>query len=117
MNLADELLPPLPEGTISRLNCSSFQMRSSAGEKSPSSGSCKEENTNGSLPEASAREKLLCDQPKLLQQFGVDLLPVLVQVGTYNELDYSIIFTRSHQEEVCPFLEADIRIHCECPSS
>lgn len=92
MNLADELLPPLPEGTISHLNCSSFQMRSSAGEKSPSSGSCKEENTNGSLPEASAREKLLCDQPKLLQQFGVDLLPVLVQVGTYNELDYSTNF-------------------------
>ncbi|CBI17334.3 unnamed protein product, partial [Vitis vinifera] len=80
VNLADELLPPLPEGTISHLNYSSFQMRSSAGEKSPSSGSGKEEITNGSMPEASAREKLLCDQPKFLQQFGVDLLPVLVQV-------------------------------------
>ena len=95
MNLADELLPPLPEGTISHLNYSSFQMRSSAGEKSPSSGSGKEEITNGSMPEASAREKLLCDQPKFLQQFGVDLLPVLVQVGTCYELDCSIIFTHS----------------------
>ena len=33
----------------------------------------------GSL-KVSPREKLLSDQPELLQQFGLDLLPVLVQV-------------------------------------
>lgn len=48
--------------------------------KSPSSSSGKQEDLNGNVPEVSAREKLLNDQPELLQQFGIDLLPVLIQV-------------------------------------
>ncbi|KAE8724708.1 E3 ubiquitin-protein ligase UPL3 [Hibiscus syriacus] len=39
-----------------------------------------QENTDENAPEVSAREKLLRDQPELLQQFGVDLLPVLIQI-------------------------------------
>lgn len=31
---------------------------------------------------ASDKEKILMDQPGLLCQFGVDILPVLIQVGT-----------------------------------
>lgn len=48
--------------------------------KSPASSSGKQEDTNGNVPEISAREKLLNDQPELLKQFGMDLLPVLIQV-------------------------------------
>eukprot|EP01018_Ginkgo_biloba_P024668 Gb_07122 [translate_table: standard] len=43
-------------------------------------GQGKPEDTNGNVTEISAREKLLCDQPELLVQFGNDLFPVLVQV-------------------------------------
>lgn len=48
--------------------------------KSTASSSGKQDDTNGNAPEVSAREKLLKDQPELLQQFGMDLLPVLIQV-------------------------------------
>ncbi|KAH8510535.1 hypothetical protein H0E87_008184 [Populus deltoides] len=48
--------------------------------KSPSSSSGKQDDNNGNVPEVSAREKLLNDQPELLQQFGMDLLPVLIQI-------------------------------------
>ena len=51
--------------------------------KSPSSSSGKQDDNNGNGPEVSAREKLLNDQPELLQQFGMDLLPVLIQVGQF----------------------------------
>jgi len=49
--------------------------------KCPSSSSGKQDDINGNVPEVSAREKLLNDQPELLQQFGMDLLPVLIQVS------------------------------------
>lgn len=49
--------------------------------KFPASSSGKQEETNGNVPETSAREQLLNDQPELLRQFGMDLLPVLIQVG------------------------------------
>lgn len=49
--------------------------------KSPSSSSGKQDDSNVNVPEVSAREKLLDDQPELLQQFGMDLLPVLIQVS------------------------------------
>ncbi|RWR81706.1 E3 ubiquitin-protein ligase UPL3-like protein [Cinnamomum micranthum f. kanehirae] len=80
VNLADELLPPLPQGTISLPQCSSFHMKGSAAKKSSTSSSGKEEDTNGTMHEISAREKLLQDQPELLQQFEMDLLPVLIQI-------------------------------------
>ncbi|XP_058098923.1 E3 ubiquitin-protein ligase UPL3-like isoform X2 [Magnolia sinica] len=80
MNLADELLPPLPQGTISLPTCSSFLMKGSAAKKSPAGSSVKQEDANGTVPEISARERLLHDQPELLQQFGMDLLPVLIQI-------------------------------------
>ncbi|XP_043712874.1 E3 ubiquitin-protein ligase UPL3-like [Telopea speciosissima] len=80
VSLADELLPPLPQGTISLPTCSSFLVKGSIGKKSPASSSGKQEDTNGTVPEVSPREKLLQDQPELLQQFGMDLLPVLIQI-------------------------------------
>lgn len=48
--------------------------------KSPAGSSGKQEDSNGTAPEISAREKLLNDQPELLKQFAMDLLPVLIQV-------------------------------------
>ena len=41
----------------------------------------KQEDTNGNAPMVLSREKLLNEQPELLQQFGMDLLPVLIQVS------------------------------------
>ncbi|KAK1305345.1 E3 ubiquitin-protein ligase UPL3 [Acorus calamus] len=79
VNLADELLPPLPQGTISLPISLSTQGKGSAGKKLSASTDRKQE-ANGSLHEISAREQLLCDQPELLQQFGMDLLPVLIQI-------------------------------------
>ncbi|KAJ8766979.1 hypothetical protein K2173_012454 [Erythroxylum novogranatense] len=76
--LANELLPPLPEGTIS-LPISPFLIGSAA-KKSPSSSSAKQDDVNGNVLEVSAREQLLNDQPELLQQFGMDLLPVMIQI-------------------------------------
>lgn len=48
--------------------------------KSPASSSGTQEDTNRNAHEISAREKILNDQPELLQQFEMDLLPVLMQV-------------------------------------
>ncbi|KAK6282876.1 hypothetical protein POUND7_016701 [Theobroma cacao] len=80
VNLANELLPPLPQGTISLPASSNIFVKGSIVKKSPASTSGKQEDTNGNAPEVSAREKLLSDQPELLQQFGMDLLPVLIQI-------------------------------------
>ncbi|KAG5247931.1 E3 ubiquitin-protein ligase [Salix suchowensis] len=80
VNLANELLPPLPQGTISLPTSSGMLVKGSVVKKSPSSSSGKKDDNNGSVPEVAAREKLLNDQPELLQQFGMDLLPVLIQI-------------------------------------
>ncbi|KAK9287416.1 hypothetical protein L1049_015837 [Liquidambar formosana] len=80
VNLANELLPPLPQGTISLPTSSNLFVKGSLVKKTPASSSGKQEDVNGNAPEISAREKLLNDQPELLQQFGMDLLPVLIQI-------------------------------------
>ncbi|KAK8582512.1 hypothetical protein V6N13_069289 [Hibiscus sabdariffa] len=80
VNLANELLPPLPQGIISLSASSSIFVKGSIVMKSPASSFNKQETTDENAPEVSAREKLLRDQPELLQQFGVDLLPVLIQI-------------------------------------
>ncbi|GMH02964.1 hypothetical protein Nepgr_004803 [Nepenthes gracilis] len=80
VNLANELLPPLPQGIISLPACSNFFVKGSFMRKPSTSSSSKPEDTNGHAQDASAREKLLNDQPELLQQFGMDLLPVLTQI-------------------------------------
>ncbi|XP_070042392.1 E3 ubiquitin-protein ligase UPL3-like isoform X2 [Nicotiana tomentosiformis] len=79
VNLANELLPPLPQGTISLPVSTNLFIRGSFTRKPSASGSVKQEDLNASSQEVSAREKLLNDQPELLQQFGTDLLPVLIQ--------------------------------------
>ncbi|CAA6655990.1 unnamed protein product [Spirodela intermedia] len=63
MNLADELLPPLPQGTISLPTSINAFAKGSTIKKSSAGSS-----------------KLLRDQPELLQQFGVDLLPLLIKI-------------------------------------
>ncbi|KAL6561040.1 E3 ubiquitin-protein ligase upl3 [Orobanche gracilis] len=80
VNLANELLPPLPQGTISLPASSSLFMNGSLPKKVITGSSVKQEDLNGNMEEILTREKLLSDQPELLQQFGVDLLPVLVQI-------------------------------------
>ncbi|KAK4345454.1 hypothetical protein RND71_035630 [Anisodus tanguticus] len=79
VNLANELLPLLPQGIISLPVSTNLFTRGSFTGKSSASGSSKQEDLNASSQEVSAREKLLNDQPELLQQFGTDLLPVLIQ--------------------------------------
>ncbi|KAG5064939.1 hypothetical protein AAZX31_04G003500 [Glycine max] len=80
VNLANELLPPLPQGTISLPVSSNLFVKGSVVKKSSSGNSGIQEDTNGNVHEILAREKLLNDQPELLQQFGMDLLPVLMQI-------------------------------------
>ncbi|KAL2329061.1 hypothetical protein Fmac_022488 [Flemingia macrophylla] len=80
VNLANELLPPLPQGTISLPIISNVFLKGPIVRKSPAGSSVKQEDTNGNVPETSAREKLLNDQPELLKQFAMDLLPVLIQI-------------------------------------
>ncbi|KAF3796452.1 E3 ubiquitin-protein ligase [Nymphaea thermarum] len=80
VNLANELLPPLPQGTISLPNSSNFFGKGLVGKRSFSGSTTKQEDTNGASSDASVRERLFQEQPELLQQFGMDLLPVLVQV-------------------------------------
>ncbi|XP_041015324.1 E3 ubiquitin-protein ligase UPL3-like [Juglans microcarpa x Juglans regia] len=80
VNLANELLPPLPQGTISLPASANLFMRGPVVKKTSAGSSGKQEDTNGNVPEVSAREKLLNDQPELLQHFGMDLLPVLIQI-------------------------------------
>ncbi|CAN6242342.1 unnamed protein product [Urochloa humidicola] len=78
VKLADDLLPPLPVGTISLPMYSNVHMKTTSVKKSAFSSKqgkpCSVEN------ELSGREKLLHDQPELLQQFGTDLLPIMIQV-------------------------------------
>lgn len=80
VNLANELLPPLPQGTISLPTSSNLFVKGPLLKKSPTSSSGKQDEVNGNGQNASVREKLLSDQPELLQQFGMDLLPVLIQI-------------------------------------
>ncbi|KAL3012530.1 hypothetical protein AAZX31_06G003300 [Glycine max] len=81
VNLANELLPPLPQGTISLPVSSNLFVKESVVKKSPPSGNPGiQEDTNGNVHEISARAKLLNDKPELLKQFGMDLLPVLMQI-------------------------------------
>eukprot|EP01018_Ginkgo_biloba_P019051 Gb_20277 [translate_table: standard] len=78
--LVNELLPPLPQGTISLPSSYGIQSKSALGKHTSGSTTGKQEDVNGNVSEISAREKLLRDQPELLAQFGMDLFPVLVQV-------------------------------------
>ncbi|KAL1190209.1 E3 ubiquitin-protein ligase UPL3 [Cardamine amara subsp. amara] len=76
VNLANELLPPLPEGVITLPTSTNTLVKGACQKKSSPSASGKQED----VQKVSPREKLLGDQPELLQQFGLDLLPVLVQI-------------------------------------
>lgn len=80
VNLSNELLPPLPLGTISLPVSSYLFVKGPMLRKSPTSHSGKQEESNGNAVEVSTREKLLNEQPELLRQFGMDLLPVLIQI-------------------------------------
>ncbi|KAE8703155.1 E3 ubiquitin-protein ligase UPL3 [Hibiscus syriacus] len=76
-NMANELLPPFPRA-ISFTACSNIFSKVSI-VKSPGSNSEKLDNTDENASEVSAQEQLLHHQPVLLQQFGMDLLPILIQ--------------------------------------
>ena len=116
VNLANELLPPLPEGIISLPASSNLLVKGTLVKKAPSSSSGKQEDVNGNVPEVSAREKLLNDQPELLQQFGMDLLPVLIQVSFLIHLVSSIQFIVSLVIGIFS-CQPDLWIQCEWPCS
>ncbi|XP_078166740.1 HECT ubiquitin protein ligase family protein KAK [Carex rostrata] len=78
VNLADELLPSLPQGTISLPVSYNVLIRGIS--RKPSAASSSKQDESSVTNEASPREKLLEEQPELLKQFGMDLLPILTQV-------------------------------------
>ncbi|CAH9125922.1 unnamed protein product [Cuscuta epithymum] len=84
VNLANELLPPLPQGTISLPVSANLLIKGSLTKKLSVGGSSKQEDVKESTLEVSheisAREKFLNEQPEFLCQFGMDLLPVLIQI-------------------------------------
>nr|GMD09795.1 E3 ubiquitin-protein ligase UPL3 [Ipomoea batatas] len=80
VNLANELLPSLPDGTISLPVSTNVFVKGSLNKKSIGGDSSKQEDANATSQEVSSREELLKEQPELLQQFGIDLLPVLIQI-------------------------------------
>ncbi|KAK4491448.1 hypothetical protein RD792_002198 [Penstemon davidsonii] len=80
VNLANELLPPLPQGTISFPSSNSLFIQGSFPKMGNASSSGKLEDSNGNSQEVSTRQQLLNDQPELLLQFGMDLFPVLIQI-------------------------------------
>lgn len=88
MNLANELLPQLPDGTISLPVSTNVFVKGSLTKKFTSGESSKQEDANATSQEVSSREKLLKEQPELLQQFGNDLLPVLIQVSVCQKSKY-----------------------------
>ncbi|KAI3792637.1 hypothetical protein L2E82_06524 [Cichorium intybus] len=73
VNLTNKLLPPLPQRTISLPSSSNLFVKGPLIRKSPG----KQEETSGGVPE---KEKLVTDHLGLLLQFGMDLLPVLIQI-------------------------------------
>lgn len=86
VNLADELLPSLPQGTISLPISYNVLIRGGISRKSPAASSSKQDESSVTN-EASAREKLLEEQPELLKQFSMDLLPILTQVCDFLNFD------------------------------
>ncbi|KAK4761209.1 hypothetical protein SAY87_006102 [Trapa incisa] len=80
VNLANELLPPLPQGSVSLPASSNLFVKGPVFKKSLASTSGKVEEINSNVNEVSARQKLLNEQPELLKQFGMDLLPVMIQI-------------------------------------
>ena len=94
VSLINELLPPLPQGTICPPVSYGIQSKSSLGKHSIGSSTAKKEDTSGTVPEISARETLFHDQPELLAQFGIDLSPFLVQVSVQiiNPRDFWLDF-------------------------
>lgn len=77
VSLADDLLPHLPVGIISLpTNCRVFVKGSSTRRPAPT----KQDGAGSTENERSGHESLLQEHPELLQQFGMDLLPVMTQV-------------------------------------
>uniref|UniRef100_A0A453MP02 HECT-type E3 ubiquitin transferase n=1 Tax=Aegilops tauschii subsp. strangulata TaxID=200361 RepID=A0A453MP02_AEGTS len=77
VSLADDLLPHLPVGIISLpTNCRVFIKGSSTRRPAPT----KQDGAGSTENERSGHESLLQEHPELLQQFGMDLLPVMTQV-------------------------------------
>ncbi|KAF5929917.1 hypothetical protein HYC85_000048 [Camellia sinensis] len=62
VNLANELLPPLPQGTISLPASTNLFVKGPLSKKSPVSSSGKQEDTNGSVTEVSALRTLFVKQ-------------------------------------------------------
>lgn len=94
MNLANELLPPLPQGTISLPASSNVFVKGSLINVTPVTSEEHEEQDDSIGTEISSREKLLNEQPELLQQFGMDILPVLIQVNFRHLRRREIIICR-----------------------
>ena len=84
VSLINELLPPLPQGTICPPVSYGIQSKSSLGKHSLGSSTAKKEDTSGTVPEISAQETPFHDQPELLAQFGIDIFLVLVQVSVQS---------------------------------
>lgn len=76
VSLADDLLPHMSARIINLPTC--YHAYKGSTKKS---ASIKQEGAGSSGNERSGRERLLREQPELLQQFGMDLLPTMTQVS------------------------------------
>ncbi|KAG8057828.1 hypothetical protein GUJ93_ZPchr0002g24179 [Zizania palustris] len=77
VSLADDLLPHLPLGIISLPTYFHVLVKGSSTKKSAST---KQDGVSSTENERSGHERLLREHPELLQQFGMDLLPIMTQV-------------------------------------
>jgi len=89
VSLADDLLPHMPARII-KLRTYYHAYKGSSTKKS---ASIKQEGAGSTGNERSGRERLLREQPELLQQFGMDLLPTMTQVSAGNLLLTAISIT------------------------
>uniref|UniRef100_A0A453MNZ2 HECT-type E3 ubiquitin transferase n=1 Tax=Aegilops tauschii subsp. strangulata TaxID=200361 RepID=A0A453MNZ2_AEGTS len=105
VSLADDLLPHLPVGIISLpTNCRVFIKGSSTRRPAPT----KQDGAGSTENERSGHESLLQEHPELLQQFGMDLLPVMTQ--TY--FSFSCLITSSTGQVYGSSVNAPIRHKC-----
>ncbi|KAF2302059.1 hypothetical protein GH714_031991 [Hevea brasiliensis] len=87
VNLANELLPPLPQGTISLPASSNMFVKGPVVKKSPSSSSGKQDDLNGNLPEiygssvnSPVRHKCLSVIGKLMYFSSAEMIQSLLSV-------------------------------------
>lgn len=80
VSLVNELLPPLPDSTICLVGQAEVKHQRRRASIKGTEGGSTEEESGEKVSEVSVKEKLLMEEPDLLEGFGKDLFPVMMQV-------------------------------------